>query len=813
MVRSAASTARRVNFNDASAKNKAASCVQDPLDVEDVDKIEDEGSDEEDSNSAQAQLQAMLQAVEKPGKAKSHTSALNKKITSFHEAALEDLAKKQDESRIMFEHMDQHIASDKAEQAEADWQVVATSFGNRAKDIRDLVASFDEVLEANGPKREIAVESISAGVEKTLQERAKSRKLLMRKARDHLERGRSHQKDVTDAQALIKATKQMILVARNFGIIAHIDHGKSTLADRLLEMTGTIGKNASENKQVLDKLKVERERGITVKAQSASMLATYRKNTFLLNLIDTPGHVDFSWEVLRSLTACQGALLLVDASQGIQAQTLSVYHAAKERGVTIIPVLNKIDLPAADPERIAVQLSATFDIDPQDILHVSAKTGVGVESVLQAIIERIPPPLASRDGPLKALLFDSMYDRYRGAISLFSVQQGILNKGDKIASCHTGKRYDVTEIGVMNPEETPTGSLYAGQVGYVACNMKQSSEAHIGDTFFRVGQPVEPLAGFKASKAMVYAGVFPIDASDFPKLEESIARLTLTDRSVSVQRESSTALGQGCRLGFLGTLHMDVFRQRLEDEYDASVIITSPSVPYEVLLRGGKIKLVSNPVDFPDPHDGKVLEVREPMVKATIIVPDEYLGDMMDLISSHRGTEIEHKYLDAGSRASRVMLQSVIPLSEVVTDFFDQLKHRSSGFASFDYEDAGYVASDLSKMMFQLNSKPIDALAMVVHRSNVAKVGRVWTKKLKEVVPRQLFEVAIQATIGSKVQARETISAIRKDVTAGLYGGHYERKLKHLERQKESKKKMKRVGNIQLPQEAFYDILRTKQSD
>lgn len=600
---------------------------------------------------------------------------------------------------------------------------------------------------------------------------------------------------------------------RNFGIIAHIDHGKSTLADRLLELTGTISRNPSENKQVLDKLKVERERGITVKAQTASMLMDHSGSTYLLNLIDTPGHVDFAWEVLRSLTACQGALLLVDASQGVQAQTLSVYHAAKERGVKIIPVVNKIDLPAADPERIIAQMSATLDIDPSEVIRVSAKTGTGISNVLQAIIDRIPPPTAQRDQKLKALLFDSSYDRYRGVISLFSLQDGQMKKGDKIISCHTKKRYDVTEVGVMNPEETPVGTLFAGQVGYVACNMKQSSEAHIGDTFYRMGEAVEPMGGFKQSKAMVYAGVFPVDSNDFPKLEESIARLTLTDRSVSVQRESSAALGQGCRLGFLGTLHMDVFRQRLEDEYDANVIITSPSVPYEILYRGNKIKHVSNPVDFPDPHDHTVIEVREPMVKATIIVPDEYLGDMMDLVSSHRGTDIEHKYLDTGSTAARAILTSTLPLSEVVTDFFDKLKQRSSGFASFDYEDAGYMQSDLYKMMLQLNGKPIDALAMVVHKSNVQKIGRIWTKKLKEVIPRQLFEVAIQATIGSKVQSRETISAIRKDVTAGLYGGHYERKLKHLERQKESKKKMKKVGNIELPQEAFYDILRTKQND
>ncbi|KIK59544.1 hypothetical protein GYMLUDRAFT_74444 [Collybiopsis luxurians FD-317 M1] len=598
---------------------------------------------------------------------------------------------------------------------------------------------------------------------------------------------------------------------RNFSIIAHIDHGKSTLADRCL--TGTIKKKETgKNEQVLDKLKVERERGITVKAQTASMVHTVNGQTHLLNLIDTPGHVDFAWEVSRSLAACQGALLLVDASQGVQAQSISVFHIAKERGLTIIPVLNKIDLPAAQPDLIAAQMQSTFGINPADILPISAKTGRGVEAVLQAVIDRIPAPQSRKDAPVKAFLFDSLYDRYRGVISLVNIQDGVLRKGDRIASCHTRKKYEIAEIGVMYPEEVPTDILCPGQVGYIACNMKESSEAHIGDTLHRVGEPVPPMPGFKASKAMVYAGIFPMDSSDFPKLEESIKRLTLTDRSVTFQRESSSALGQGTRLGFLGTLHMDVFRQRLEDEYDANIIITAPTVPYKLIYRDGKEKFVSNPTEFPDASDPstKVVEIQEPIVKAAIIVPEEYFGDMMELCFTHRAEQLDHRYLDTGSDASssRIILTCTMPLSEIVTDFFDQLKSRSSGFASFDYEDAGYQKSDLAKMVFLLNGKPVDALALVVHRSAQDAVGRAWVKKLHKVIPRQLFEVPIQAAIGKKVIARETLSANRADVTAGLYGGHYERKMKHLENQKEGKKRLKRIGTVDLPQEAFFDILK-----
>ncbi|KAK2466743.1 hypothetical protein APHAL10511_001001 [Amanita phalloides] len=602
-------------------------------------------------------------------------------------------------------------------------------------------------------------------------------------------------------------------VIRNFSIIAHIDHGKSTLADRLLEMTGTIQtKQGTRNEQVLDKLKVERERGITVKAQTASMIYPYAGRRYLLNLIDTPGHVDFSWEVSRSLAACQGALLLVDASQGIQAQSISVFHVAKERGLTIIPVLNKIDLPAAQPERVAAQLQATFGVDPSEILSISAKTGSGVEAVLGAIIKRIPPPKGLETGSFKALLFDSFYDQYRGVISLLSVQDGVIQKGDKIASCHSRKKYEITELGILNPEEVPAACLRPGQVGYISCNMKESSEAHIGDTLYRMGQPVEPMPGFQPMKAMVYAGIYPVDSNDFPKLEESIKRLTLTDRSVTFQRETSSALGQGCRLGFLGTLHMDVFRQRLEDEYSAQVLITAPTVPYKIIYRDRE-EIISNPTEFPDTTDtaAHVKEVQEPVVNASILVPDDFSGDMMELCFSHRAVDLDLKYIDADAEEStsrRVIMTCILPLSQIVTDFFDKLKSRSCGFASFDYEDAGYMKSEVAKMSFLLNAKPIDALALIVHKSEQDAIARRWVKKLHTVIPRQLFEVPIQAAVGKKIIARETLKALRRDVTAGLYGGHYERKMKHLENQKESKKRMRKLGKVELSQDAFFQILR-----
>lgn len=595
---------------------------------------------------------------------------------------------------------------------------------------------------------------------------------------------------------------------RNLSIIAHIDHGKSTLADRLLQMTGTLPDSSSP--QFLDKLKVERERGITVKAQTVSIVHIHTNGQkYLINLIDTPGHVDFSYEVSRSLGACEGGLLLVDSSQGIQAQTLSVFHVAQESNLTLLPVLNKVDLPHASPDEVAGQIASSLGLPTSTHMRISAKSGLGVDDVLRRIVDDLPPPRewVALDGRLRGLVFDTFYDHFRGVVSLVRIFSGSIKKGDKVRFLQADRRYDVLEVGVYNPEEVPVDILKDGQVGYVVCNMKNSEEAFIGDTVCLADKPVDPLPGFKPMKAMVYAGIFPVDSGDFPKLEEAIERLTLNDRSVTVQRESSAALAQGFRLGFLGTLHMDVFRQRLEDEYDSNVIVTAPTVPYKVCFIDGREVFISNPAEFPDTTDSKtrVAHVEEPMVHATIFVPNDYIGEMMDLCARYRGTQLEYRVLDTTDRA---ILRYSFPLSEIVTDFFSELKSASSGFASFDYEEAGYEVSDLVKLNMLLNGKPVDALAMIVHKSAAQAVGRAWTKKLREVLPRQLFELAIQAAIGSRVVARETLSAMRKDVTAGLYGGHYERKLKHLNKQKEGKKRLKRLaGNIDIPQSAFFEVL------
>ncbi|WOO82147.1 Translation factor GUF1, mitochondrial [Vanrija pseudolonga] len=594
---------------------------------------------------------------------------------------------------------------------------------------------------------------------------------------------------------------------RNLSIIAHIDHGKSTLADRLLQMTNTLPPESSP--QFLDKLKVERERGITVKAQTVSIIHTHTDGKkYLINLIDTPGHVDFSYEVSRSLGACEGGLLLVDCTQGIQAQTLSVFHHALEANLTLLPVINKVDLPHAEADQTSEQIASSLGLPKEDHMRISAKSGLGVEHVLNQIIDGLPPPRwDDSDKRLRALVFDTFYDRFRGVVSLVRVMSGSIKKGDKVKFLQTGKKYDVLDVGINNPDEVPVDALREGQVGYLVCNMKNSEEAHIGDTIAYVDKSVDALPGFKPMKAMVYAGVFPTDSAEFTVLEEAINRLTLNDRSVSVERESSAALGQGFRLGFLGTLHMDVFRQRLEDEYDSEVIVTAPTVPYKLVYRDGKEEYISNPAEFPDVTDTrfKVERVEEPMVNATIFVPNDYIGDMMDLCSKYRGVQLEYKFLEGTDRA---ILRYSLPLSEIVTDFFSDLKSASSGFASFDYEEAGYEASNLVKLNILLNAKPVDALAMIVHRPAAPAIGRVWTKKLKEVLPRQLFELSIQAAVGNKVVSRETLSAMRKDVTAGLYGGHYERKMKHLNKQKEGKKRLKKLaGNIDIPQSAFFQVL------
>ncbi|KAJ2786242.1 Translation factor guf1 mitochondrial [Coemansia javaensis] len=597
---------------------------------------------------------------------------------------------------------------------------------------------------------------------------------------------------------------------RNFSIIAHIDHGKSTLADRLLELTGVISKTG-KNKQVLDKLKVERERGITVKAQSASMFYEHGGHKYLLNLIDTPGHVDFSYEVSRSLAACQGTILLVDAAQGIQAQTVANFYLAFGEGLAVVPMLNKVDLPTAEPARAAEQIESAFEIDASGVLHMSAKTGLGVDRVLPAVIEKIPPPGGRIDRPLRALLFDTWYDKYVGVVCLVAVKDGAIRKGCRIVSSHSKTRYEVAEVGIMHPEPTPTTSLQVGQVGYITCNMKSISEAHVGDTFYRDKEPVEALPGFVPAKSMVFAGVFPVDADEFDRLDESVQKLTLNDSSVSVHKETSAALGQGWRLGFLGTLHMDVFRQRLEEEYDANVLVTAPTVPYQIKYRDGRTQFIRTPADFPSAAamQDAVEATLEPFVSATMIFPEQYMGAMLELCTVHRGEIQGHTFIDE----SRVMLKCRLPTAEIVTDFFDRLKSKSQGFASFDYEEAGYDASDLVKMEVLLNGEPVDALAAVMHRRTVAAAGRDMAQRLKGVIRRQLFDIIIQTAANGKIVARETVKQLRKNVTAKCYGGDVSRKMKLLNKQKEGKKRMKKFGKVELPQEAFLDVMTTSKKD
>ncbi|XP_075705716.1 translation factor GUF1, mitochondrial [Rhinoderma darwinii] len=596
---------------------------------------------------------------------------------------------------------------------------------------------------------------------------------------------------------------------RNFSIIAHVDHGKSTLADRLLEITGCIPKAAS-NKQVLDKLQVERERGITVKAQTASLFYTYEGKKYLLNLIDTPGHVDFSYEVSRSLSACQGVLLVVDANEGIQAQTVANFFLAFEAQLSIIPVINKIDLKNADPERVEKQIEKMFDIPASDCIRISAKFGTNVERVLQEVVKRLPPPKIERGNPLKALLFDSTFDHYRGVIASIALFGGDVCKGNKIVSTHSGKCYEVNEVGILTPEEVPAEKLYAGQVGYLIAGMKDVQEAQIGDTLHLLKQPVEPLTGFKPAKPMVFAGMFPVDQSEYNNLKSALEKLTLNDSSVSVSRDSSAALGAGWRLGFLGLLHLEVFNQRLEQEYNASVIMTSPTVPYKAVLSSQKmIKeygeeeiTIVNPSEFPD--KSVVNKYLEPMILGTIISPDEYLGKIMSLCQTRRAEQTSFLYIDE----HRIMMKYLFPLNEVVVDFYDHLKSLSSGYASFDYEDAGYQPADLVKMDILLNGRPVEELVTIAHREKAYEVGKAICERLRDSIPRQLFEIAVQASIGSRIIARETIKAFRKNVLAKCYGGDITRKMKLLKRQAEGKKKMRKIGNVEVPKDAFIRVLK-----
>ncbi|XP_031341370.1 translation factor GUF1 homolog, mitochondrial-like [Photinus pyralis] len=596
---------------------------------------------------------------------------------------------------------------------------------------------------------------------------------------------------------------------RNFSIIAHVDHGKSTLADRVLETTGAI-KPSSGNAQVLDKLQVERERGITVKAQSASLLYNYNGSDYLLNLIDTPGHVDFSNEVSRSLSACQGVILLVDANDGVQAQTVANFYLAFGNDLIIIPVLNKIDLKNADPDRVAKQLETLFDIDPKEVLKISAKLGTGIHEVLEAVIKRLPPPHVERDSSFKALLFDSWYDRYRGVQSLVYVQNGQINVGDNVTYYHTNKNYEVKMLSILKPEEVFVKKLVAGQIGVICCNMRSSKEAHIGDTVHKTGTPVEPLKGFKPVKPMVFAGIYPVDQSQHVNLRSAIEKLALNDSAVSISIDTSPALGQGWRLGFLGLLHLEVFTQRLQQEYDAETILTAPSVTYKVKLKETKQTLkagnsemyITNPIHFPDHLT--VEEYYEPMVLGTIITPDRYLGAVLTLCLEKRGVQRNASNIDN----ERVMMQFDLPLSEIVIDFHDSLKTISSGYASFDYEPTGFVSTYLVKMEVYLNGVAVDELSSIIHGSRIDTIGRRTVLKLKEIIPRQLVQIAIQAKVNGKVIARETLKAYRKDVAAKLYGGDITRRMKLLAQQAAGKKKMKMVANISLPRETFIDVLK-----
>ncbi|MGB8367415.1 MAG: translation elongation factor 4 [Candidatus Babeliales bacterium] len=588
---------------------------------------------------------------------------------------------------------------------------------------------------------------------------------------------------------------------RNFSIIAHIDHGKSTLADRLLELTGTLTER-ERKEQFLDKLQVERERGITVKAQTASMFYEYKDTIYLLNLIDTPGHVDFSYEVSRSLHACQGALLLVDAAQGVQAQTMANFFLAFDQDLTIIPIINKIDLPNANIPAVTQQLDALFDFKQNEIIEASAKAGVGMQNILQALVDRIPSPIGSTEEPLKALLFDSWFDEYRGVVCLVALKDGILKKGDAITLAQAGTSYEILELGIMYPNPISTPALYAGQVGYIITGMKTIREARVGDTLFHTKKLVTPFPGFKPAKPMVFAGIYPIDSEEFESLQEAIEKLTLNDASVSVEKKTSAALGIGFRCGFLGLLHMDVFKQRLEQEYGLSVIATAPSVLYKIKLKNGDIVTIESPSDFPESN--KIEEILEPIINATIIVPKQYLGNMLKLCEEKRGVQQDLSYLDE----QRVILKYQLPLNEVATDFYDQLKSLSSGYASFDYEEADYKPAQLVKMDILLNGKPVDALSIIVHKDKAYYIGRELAGRLKKVIHRQLFEVIIQAAIGAKIIARDRVAPLRKDVTAKCYGGDITRKRKLLEKQKAGKKKMKQVGNVEVPQEAFLAILK-----
>lgn len=589
---------------------------------------------------------------------------------------------------------------------------------------------------------------------------------------------------------------------RNFCIVAHIDHGKSTLADRIMDVTSTVAKRDAKE-QLLDSMDIERERGITIKLTPVKMNYVYDGEQYELNLIDTPGHVDFTYEVSRSLKACEGAILIVDASQGIEAQTLTNVYLALDNDLEIIPVINKIDLPSARPDEVKMEIEDVIGLDASDAPLVSAKEGIGIEKVLEQVITLLPPPNGNMDAPLKALIFDSYYDSYKGAISFIRVFDGEVKAGDKIKMMSTGKVFDVTEVGVFVPKMQPQDSLSAGDVGYLCASIKNVSDTKVGDTItLAEGGVTEPLAGYKEVAPMVYSGIYPADGAKYNDLKDALEKLKLNDASLVYEPEVSTALGFGFRCGFLGLLHMEIIEERLEREFDLDLVTTAPSVSYQVVKTNGDTELISNPSNLPPASE--IAEMQEPVVKAFLFTPPEYVGTIMELCQDKRGEFVDLTYLEA----TRVRIEYSIPLNEIVYDFFDSLKSRTKGYASLDYEIVGYKKSDLVKLDIMLNGEVCDALSLIVHRDKAYARGRAIAEKLKEVIPRQMFEIPIQASIGGKVIARETVKAMRKDVLAKCYGGDITRKKKLLEKQKEGKKRMRQVGSVQLPSEAFMSILK-----
>ena len=589
---------------------------------------------------------------------------------------------------------------------------------------------------------------------------------------------------------------------RNFCIIAHIDHGKSTLADRLIETTNTVP-TRDMHQQILDTMELEQERGITIKAQAVRMFYTKDGTEYMLNLIDTPGHVDFTYEVSRSMAACEGAILVVDASQGIEAQTLANVYLAMDNNLEILPVINKLDLPSARPEEVSKEIEDVLGLDTSYAPRISAKEGIGTEEVLRAIVDYLPAPKGNREGKLKAMIFDSFYDNYKGAISYVRVKEGSVKPGDSILFMAAGKRFDVTEVGVFIPSPMPVPSLSAGEVGYIAASIKNVSDTRVGDTITNADNgATEPLPGYKEVTPMVFCGIYPADGAKYDDLRDALSKLELNDASLLYEPETSVALGFGFRCGFLGLLHMEIIQMRLEREYDLDLVTTAPGVSYNVITVKGEKLVVDNPTNLPPTMMIDYME--EPVVDATIMSPDEYVGAIMDLCQEKRGIFKNMEYIEA----TRVLIHYEMPLNEIIYDFFDMLKSRTRGYASLDYELKGFVKSDLVRLDMLLNAEPCDALSIIVHRDKAYARGRVIAEKLKDAIPRQMFEIPIQAAIGGKVIARETVKAMRKDVLAKCYGGDISRKRKLLEKQKEGKKRMRQVGSVQVPSEAFMSVLK-----